>query len=90
MTPALALPMVSLPVVELPSSPADYFRCEHYSCVLAARDCVLRQKCRLVGLMGKPLTASSERVTSFCKTGQCTQGKAIAAAVGPKSEGAAA
>lgn len=85
MTPALALP-----VVEIPSATADYFRCEHYSCVLAARDCVLRQKRRRLGMMGKPLTASSERATSFCKTGQCTQGKAIAAAVGPKSEGAAA
>jgi len=83
-------PAPSLPVVEHPSSPAEYFRCSHYSCVLAARDCVLRQKRRLVGLMGKPLTPSTARATSFCKTGQCAQGKAIAAAVGPKSEGAAA
>lgn len=57
--------------------PHDVFACEHYRCKLTARVCVLRQKRAIKSAYGVTMTDSSQRASSFCKTGQCEQGRAI-------------
>lgn len=66
-------PAIALQVLQ----PTDKFLCAHYGCTLFARACVLRQERQLRGFVGKPLTSASERVSSFCRTGQCEQGRGI-------------
>jgi hypothetical protein len=72
------------------SAPSDTFRCAKYACTLTARGCVLRQgntyTQRIGG--GAGVVRREQRVAvefEYCGSGECEQGKSIAAALRGKT-----